>query len=74
MYGCCQVFGFYNNIIILSHHKSLFCKCLTYVRSEVFMAVTLKNAVFWDVTPCGVRTNRRFGKIYRLHHQGDKYR
>jgi hypothetical protein len=23
------------------------------VRFEVFTAVTMKNAVFWDVTPCG---------------------
>jgi hypothetical protein len=32
-----------------------------YVRSEVFTAVTMKNGVFWDVTPCGSCTNRRFG-------------
>jgi hypothetical protein len=31
----------------------------------------MKNAVFWDVTPCGSCKNRRFGGIYRLHHQGD---
>jgi LSD1 subclass zinc finger protein len=24
-----------------------------YVRCEVCVAVTMKNAVFWDVTPCG---------------------
>jgi hypothetical protein len=24
-----------------------------YVRFEFFMAVTMKNGVFWDVTPCG---------------------
>jgi hypothetical protein len=24
-----------------------------YVRFEVFTAVTMKNGVFWDVTPCG---------------------
>jgi hypothetical protein len=24
-----------------------------YVRFEVFTAVTTKNGVFWDVTPCG---------------------
>jgi hypothetical protein len=23
------------------------------VRFEVFTAVTMKNVVFWDVTPCG---------------------
>jgi hypothetical protein len=30
------------------------------VRSEVFTAVTMKNGVFWDVTPCGSCKNRRF--------------
>jgi hypothetical protein len=28
-----------------------------YVRFEVFTAVTLKNAVFWDVTPCAFILN-----------------
>jgi hypothetical protein len=31
------------------------------VRFEVFMAVTKKNGVFWDVMLCGFRKNRRFG-------------
>jgi hypothetical protein len=31
------------------------------VRFEVFTAVTMKNGVFWDVTLCGSRKNRRFG-------------
>jgi hypothetical protein len=31
------------------------------VRFEVFTAVTMKNGVFWDVTPCGCCKNRRFG-------------
>jgi hypothetical protein len=35
---------------------------------------SIKNAVFWDVTPCGSRGNWSFGGIYRLHHQGDKNR
>jgi hypothetical protein len=30
----------------------------------------MKNAVLWDVTPCGSGKNRRFGGTYRLHHQG----
>jgi hypothetical protein len=38
---------------------------------EVFTAVTMKNAVIWDVTPCGSCKNRHFGGKYRLHH-GDK--
>jgi hypothetical protein len=25
----------------------------TYIRFEVFTAVTMKNDVFWDVKPCG---------------------
>jgi hypothetical protein len=32
----------------------------------------LKNAVFWDVTPCGSCKNRRFEGTYRLHHQVNK--
>jgi hypothetical protein len=34
---------------------------LHYVRFEVFTAVTMKNGVFWGVTPCGSCKNRRFG-------------
>jgi hypothetical protein len=30
------------------------------VKFEVSTAVTMKNAVFWDVTPCGSCKNRRF--------------
>jgi hypothetical protein len=28
---------------------------------EVFTAVTMKNSILWDVTPCGSCKNRRFG-------------
>jgi hypothetical protein len=31
------------------------------VRFKVFTAVTMKNSVFWDVTPSGPCKNRRFG-------------
>jgi hypothetical protein len=31
------------------------------VRFEVFTAVTMKNAILWDVAPCGVCKNRSFG-------------
>jgi hypothetical protein len=44
------------------------------VRFEVFTAVTMKNGVFWDVTPCGSCKNWRFGGTQHLHHQGDKNR
>jgi hypothetical protein len=33
---------------------------------ETFTAVTMKNAVFWDVAPCRSCVNRRFGGTYRL--------
>jgi hypothetical protein len=44
------------------------------VRIEVFTAVTMKNGVFWVVTPCGSCKNRRFGGTWSLLHQGDKNR
>jgi hypothetical protein len=44
------------------------------VRFEVFILVTTKNAVFWDVMSCGSCKNRSFGVTYRLHHQGDNQR
>jgi predicted transcriptional regulator len=33
---------------------------MVFVRFEVFTAVTMKNGVFWDVTPCGSCKSRRF--------------
>jgi hypothetical protein len=44
--------------------------CSFCVRFEVFTAMTMKNAVCWDVGPCRYFVNRRFGGIYRLHLQG----
>jgi hypothetical protein len=44
------------------------------VRFEVFTAVTMKNGVFWVVTPCGSCKNRCFGGTWCLLHQGDKNR
>jgi hypothetical protein len=32
----------------------------------------MKNAVFWDVTPCGSRRNRRFGGNHSHDHQDVK--
>jgi hypothetical protein len=37
------------------------------------MAVTMKNAVFWDLKPCDSCKKRRFGGTYGLHHQGENY-
>jgi hypothetical protein len=47
---------------------------ILHVRFEVFTAVTMKNAVFWDVAPCRSCVNRRFGGTYRLHLHGKKIR
>jgi hypothetical protein len=33
----------------------------SHLRFEVFTAVTMKNGVFWDVTPCESCKNLRFG-------------
>jgi hypothetical protein len=33
--------------------KVILCAQRNYVRFDIFTAVTMKNAVFWDVTPCG---------------------
>jgi hypothetical protein len=45
-------------------------KDMEHVRFEVFTAVTMKKAVFWDVAPCRYGVNRRFGGTYRLYLQG----
>jgi hypothetical protein len=34
----------------------------------------MKNAVFWDVMPCGSCKDRTLWGTYRLHHQGEKKR
>jgi hypothetical protein len=39
------------------------------VRFDVFTAVTMKNAIFWDVASCRPCVNRRFGGTFRLHLQ-----
>jgi hypothetical protein len=43
---------------------------MEFVIFEVFAVVTIKNAVFCDVTPRGSGNNQRFGGPCRLHHQG----
>jgi hypothetical protein len=42
------------------------------VTFEVITAVIMKNAFFWDVTPCDSFKNQHFGGTHRLHHEGDK--
>jgi hypothetical protein len=40
-----------------------------FVRLEIFTAVTMKNAVLLDVTPCGSCKSWRYGWTYRIYHQ-----
>jgi hypothetical protein len=39
-----------------------YMKCnVTFVRYEIFTAVSTKNGVVWDITPCDSCKNRRSG-------------
>jgi hypothetical protein len=43
-----------------------------HVMYEIFTAVIMENAVFWDATPRDSCKNRRLGGTCSLHHHGDK--
>jgi hypothetical protein len=62
--SCDMCFSKTPDLVYLVARKVLekvhWCNSLQIVRFEVFTAVTMKNDVFWDVTPCGSCTNRRF--------------
>jgi hypothetical protein len=76
-YEECRLLG-YKNPVLTSQETHYFSATessqLMLVRFEVFTAVTMENAVFWDVTQCGSCKNRRFGGTHHLHHQGDENR
>jgi hypothetical protein len=63
---CCQDTDYRTVLTVLSVIK------LSCVRFEVFTAVTMKIAVFWDVAPCRSYVNRRFGGTYCLHFRVEK--
>jgi hypothetical protein len=42
---------------ILEKSGSTMRQYISYVRFEVFVGVTMKNGLFWDVTPCGCCNN-----------------
>jgi hypothetical protein len=42
------------------------------VKFEIFTAMTMKNAVFWDVALCRSCVNRRFGGTYCFYLQDRK--
>jgi hypothetical protein len=39
--------------LAVTSNRSMLRRNTNYVRFEVFTVVTMKNGVFWDVTPCG---------------------
>jgi hypothetical protein len=45
---------------------------IIFLEFEVFTAMTMKNAVFWDVTPRDTCKKRSSGGSSRLHHHGGK--
>jgi hypothetical protein len=62
---CCICCNIYFHAIVFRFctrpQGTLLCGWASYnVGFEVFTAVTMKNAVFWDVEPCGSCENRRF--------------
>jgi hypothetical protein len=54
------------------NHNRLHVNKQLNVRSHEFTAVTIKTAVFLDVTACGSFNNRCFGGTYLPLHQSDK--
>jgi hypothetical protein len=66
-------------MVLLPHHiltLSAVCQAqsnnLKVVGFEIFTAVTMKNAIFWDVAPCGSFKNGRFRVTFPLHLHGRK--
>jgi hypothetical protein len=49
------------SILVNGINSEMSVKQFRLVRFEVFTAVTMKNGVFRDVTPCGSCKNRWFG-------------
>jgi hypothetical protein len=58
----------------LHHHSERISEIGTplAVISEVSTAETMKNGVFWDVTPCGSCRHRHFGGTSRFQHHSER--
>jgi hypothetical protein len=41
-------------------------------RFEVFTAVTMKKAVFWDVAPCRYCVDQRIASIFRVEEKEEE--
>jgi hypothetical protein len=55
--GCAVIYDLYDVLFRWGQIRDV----INHVKFEVFTVVTMKNGVFWDVTPCGSCKNRRFG-------------
>jgi hypothetical protein len=57
-----------NRCMSVNRPRVVIClnQSLQSVRFEVFTAVTMKNGVFWDVTPCGSCKNRLSASFIRV--------
>jgi hypothetical protein len=42
-----------------------------YVRFEILTVVVMEAAMFWDIVPCSLYTNQRFGYKYHLNFQAE---
>jgi hypothetical protein len=74
-FQCCSCWGYIRSQLcgsrVTPYHMTIYCFYSVKihwwqvntgnVRFEVFTAVTMKNAIFWDVMSCGSCKNRRFG-------------
>jgi hypothetical protein len=80
MAGCCECgneplhsikyeeFSWIAEDLLASQEGLCSMESLDYVKCEVLSAVTMKNTVSWNVTPCSVvEICRRFGGTNYLH-------
>jgi hypothetical protein len=56
---CIEVTALVYLVISIEKLECRTWNCYKSVRFELFMAVSTKNGVFWDVTPCGSCKNQR---------------
>jgi hypothetical protein len=59
-----------HNFVAITTAEFNFVEFIQEVEFEAFTAVTMKNIVFWDLTPWRSCEDRCFGETYRLHLQG----
>jgi hypothetical protein len=67
--GCSFIFG---ELVLQLYCSSDMLTCVSLQDFEVLTVVTMRNAVFWDVKPCGSCKSPHFGGTKCFHHRGDK--